>query len=102
MTTSKVKSFKLSVIVNNVAEIYQILRTLRWHFPGKQVPDGLLERPFLGPMGLSVRGTCVSLLCNNMPQTACLVFNQIMVDSYAALLSCTTVVQVSYTMKASI
>ena len=36
-----------------------------------------------------------------MRQTACLVFNPIMVEGYAALFSCTAVVQVSDSMKAS-
>ena len=36
-----------------------------------------------------------------MRQTACLVFNQIMVEGYAALLSCTAVVQASDSMMAS-
>ena len=36
-----------------------------------------------------------------MRQTACLVFNQIMVEGYAALLSCTAVVQTSDSMTAS-
>ena len=36
-----------------------------------------------------------------MRQTACLVFNQIMVEGYAALLSCTAVVQASDSMTAS-
>ena len=36
-----------------------------------------------------------------MQQTACLVFNSIMVEGYAALFSCTTVVQVSDSMTAS-
>ena len=36
-----------------------------------------------------------------MQQTACLVFNPIMVESYAALLSCTAVVQASDSMTAS-
>ena len=34
-------------------------------------------------------------------QTACLVFNLIMVEGYAALFSCTAVVQASYSMTAS-
>ena len=37
-----------------------------------------------------------------MWQTACLVFNPIMVEGYAALFSCTSVVQVSDSMTASI
>ena len=36
-----------------------------------------------------------------MRQTACLVFNPIMAESYAALFSCTTVVQASDSMTAS-
>ena len=36
-----------------------------------------------------------------MRQTACLVFNPIMVECYAALFSCTVVVQASDSMKAS-
>ena len=36
-----------------------------------------------------------------MQQTACLVFNQIMVEGYAALFSCTAVVQASDSMPAS-
>ena len=36
-----------------------------------------------------------------MRQTACLVFNPIMVEGYAALLSCTAVVQASDSMTAS-
>ena len=36
-----------------------------------------------------------------MRQTACLVFNSIMVEDYAALLRCTTVVQASDSMTAS-
>ena len=36
-----------------------------------------------------------------MRQTACLVFNPIMVDGYAALFSCTAVVQASDSMTAS-
>ena len=36
-----------------------------------------------------------------MQQTACLVFNPIMIESYAALLSCTAVVQASDSMTAS-
>ena len=36
-----------------------------------------------------------------MRQTACLVFNPIMVKSYAALFSCTAVVQASDSMAAS-
>ena len=36
-----------------------------------------------------------------MRETACLVFNSIMVEGYAALLSCTAVVQVSDSMTAS-
>ena len=36
-----------------------------------------------------------------MRQTACLVFNPIMVENYAALLSCTAVVQASDSMTAS-
>ena len=36
-----------------------------------------------------------------MWQTACLFFNPIMVEGYAALLSCTAVVQASYSMTAS-
>ena len=36
-----------------------------------------------------------------MRQTACLVFNPIMVEGYAALFSCTAVVQVSDSMTAS-
>ena len=36
-----------------------------------------------------------------MRQTACLVFNPIMVEGYAALLSCRTVVQASDSMMAS-
>ena len=36
-----------------------------------------------------------------MRQTACLDFNQIMVEGYAALFSCTTVVQASDSMTAS-
>ena len=35
------------------------------------------------------------------PQTACLVFNPIMVEGYAALFSCTAVVQASDLMTAS-
>ena len=35
-----------------------------------------------------------------MRQTACLVFNPIMVEGYAALFSCTAVVQASYSMTA--
>ena len=35
-------------------------------------------------------------------QTACLVFNQIMVEGYAALFSCTAVAQVSDSMTASL
>ena len=27
--------------------------------PGKPVPDGLQERPSLGPLGLCVRGVCI-------------------------------------------
>ena len=38
---------------------------------------------------------------NIMGQTACLVFNLIMVENNAALLSCTMVVQVSDSMSAS-
>ena len=37
-----------------------------------------------------------------MRQTACLVFNPIMVEGYAALFSCTTVVQVLDSMTASL
>ena len=37
-----------------------------------------------------------------MRQTACLVFNPIMVEGYAALFSCTAVVQTSDSMAASI
>ena len=37
-----------------------------------------------------------------MRQTACLVFNPIMVEGYAALFSCTAVVQASDSMTASI
>ena len=37
-----------------------------------------------------------------MRQTACLVFNPIMVEGYAALFSCTAVVQVSDSMTASL
>ena len=37
-----------------------------------------------------------------MRQTACLVLNPIMVEGYAALFSCTAVVQASYSMSASI
>ena len=36
-----------------------------------------------------------------MRQTACLVFNTIIVEGYAALFSCTAVVQASYSMTAS-
>ena len=36
-----------------------------------------------------------------MPQTACLVFNTIIVESYAALFSCTAVIQASDSMTAS-
>ena len=36
-----------------------------------------------------------------MQQTACLVFNPIMVEGYAALLSCTAVVQASDSMTGS-
>ena len=36
-----------------------------------------------------------------MRQTACLVFNPIMVEGYTALFSCTTVVQASDSMTAS-
>ena len=36
-----------------------------------------------------------------MRQTACLVFNRIMVEGYAALFSCTAVVQASDSMTAS-
>ena len=36
-----------------------------------------------------------------MRQIACLVFNQIMVEGYATLFSCTAVVQASYSMTAS-
>ena len=36
-----------------------------------------------------------------MQQTACLVFNQIIVEGYAALFSCTAVVQTSDSMTAS-
>ena len=36
-----------------------------------------------------------------MRQTACLVFNQIMVEGYAVLFSCTAVVQASHSMTAS-
>ena len=36
-----------------------------------------------------------------MRQTACLVFNQIMIEGYAALFSCTAVVQASDSMTAS-
>ena len=36
-----------------------------------------------------------------MRQSACLVFNQIMVEGYAALFNCTAVVQASDTMAAS-
>ena len=39
--------------------------------------------------------------CDIMRQTACLVFNQIMVEGYAALFCCTAVVQVSDSMTAS-
>ena len=41
--------------------------------------------------------TCLKKVGNNINirQTACIVFNQIMVDSYAALFSYTAVVQVS-------
>ena len=38
---------------------------------------------------------------DNMRQTACLDFNTIMVESYAALFSCTAVVQASDSMTAS-
>ena len=38
---------------------------------------------------------------NIIRQTACLVFNPIMVESYAAFFSCTAVVQASDTMTAS-
>ena len=34
-----------------------------------------------------------------MRQTACLVFNPIMVEGYAALFSCTAVVQASYSLR---
>ena len=37
----------------------------------------------------------------DMRQTACLVFNPIMVEGYSALFSCTAVVQVSDSMTAS-
>ena len=37
----------------------------------------------------------------DMWQTACLLFNSIMVEGYAALFSCTAVVQVSDSMTAS-
>ena len=37
-----------------------------------------------------------------MRQTACLVFNPIMVEGYAALFSCTAVVQALDSMKASV
>ena len=37
-----------------------------------------------------------------MRQTACLVFNPIMVEGYAALFSCTAVVQASVSMTASV
>ena len=37
-----------------------------------------------------------------MQQTACLVFNPIMVEGYAALFSCTAVVQVSDSVMASV
>ena len=36
-----------------------------------------------------------------MLQTSCLVFNQIIVEGYAALFSCTAVIQASYSMTAS-
>ena len=38
---------------------------------------------------------------DNMRQTACLVFNPIMVEGYATLFSCTAVVQASDSMTAS-
>ena len=38
---------------------------------------------------------------DNMQKTACLVFNPIMVEGYAALFSCTAVVQASDSMTAS-
>ena len=36
--------------------------TLRYQLPGKPVPDGLQERPTLGPLGLCGRGVCIRLL----------------------------------------
>ena len=36
-----------------------------------------------------------------MQQTACLVLNPVMIEGYAALFSCTAVVQASYSMTAS-
>ena len=35
--------------------------TLRCQLPGKPVPDGLQERPTLGPLGLCGRGVCIRL-----------------------------------------
>ena len=40
-------------------------------------------------------------ILDNIRQTACLVFNPIMAEGYAALFSCTAVVQASDSMKAS-
>ena len=35
--------------------------TLRCQLPGKSVPDGLQERPCLGPLGLCGSGVCIRL-----------------------------------------
>ena len=35
--------------------------TLRYQLPGKPVPDGLQERPTLGPLVLCGRGVCFRL-----------------------------------------
>ena len=39
--------------------INKLYVTLRSQLPGKPVPDGLQERPSLGPLGLCVRGVCI-------------------------------------------
>ena len=36
--------------------------TLRCQLPVKPVPDGLQERPILGPLGMCGRGVCMCLL----------------------------------------
>ena len=41
--------------------------TLRCQFPGKSVPDGLQERPILGPLGLFVCGIDVPLFLFFIP-----------------------------------